>query len=293
MSGVGATANRTVTGEGVTHADATAAAKTRATAAPPLPEHERALADAFGARLPIAVRYVEWLAGAGVVRGLIGPHETPRLWERHVLNCVAVAALLPINGRVVDIGSGAGLPGLVLAIARPDVSMMLVESTLRRSAFLSEVVSDLGLTNVDVRRTRAEDLRKPRINADIVTARAVASVERLATLSAPLLRLGGQLLALKGSGAEQEVAAAWPALRRTGMVVDAALLAVFMADAANQHTAVSGAPGLRVESRVTWSLDGTASVSTSAATGPHLDPLAVVVRLGRGGHGSHNPASLV
>src|SRR5258708_14948281 len=111
----------------------------------------------FGDRLPLAVRYVDWLAGAGVERGLIGPREADRLWERHVLNCAAVAALIPPGSSIVDIGSGAGLPGVVLAIARPDLKITLVEPMLRRTAFLESVVTDLGLTSVKVDRARAED----------------------------------------------------------------------------------------------------------------------------------------
>ncbi len=161
---------------------------------------------AFGGRIGLARRYAELLAGAGVERGLIGPREAGRVWSRHLLNCAAVAELVSRDASVVDIGSGAGLPGIPLALARPDVSMVLVEPLLRRSAFLSEAVSELGLARCAVVRARAEDaadrLRAP---ADVVTARAVASLARLAGWAAPLLRGGGVLLAIKGATAVEEL----------------------------------------------------------------------------------------
>ena len=180
----------------------------------------------FGDRLPLAERYAGWLVGAGVERGLLGPHERERLWDRHLLNCVAAAALIPMGSSVVDLGSGAGLPGIVLAIARPDLTITLVESMLRRTAFLEVVVADLGLTGVQVRRARAEELKKPRLQADVVSARAVAPVDRLVALAAPLLRPGGQLLALKGAGVVEEVSSGWASVRRAAMVDDAALFVV-------------------------------------------------------------------
>ena len=152
----------------------------------------------FGARLPLAERYAWWLAGAGVERGLIGPREAERLWPRHLVNCVAVAALIPPGSHVVDVGSGAGLPGIVLALARPDLQITLVEPMQRRVAFLEEVRSDLSLHGVEIRRARADELASAKLDADVVTARAVAPVDRLSVLAAPLLRGGGQLLAIKG-----------------------------------------------------------------------------------------------
>ena len=163
-------------------------------------------------RLPLAERYVELLATAGVERGLIGPREAPRLWDRHVLNCLALSSALPQGASVVDLGSGAGLPGLVLAIGRPDLDVTLVEPLLRRSAFLEEAVADLGVTGVQVVRERAESLHGGR-RFDVVTARALAPLDRLLGWAMPLVAPHGILLAMKGSSASAELAAAGAALR--------------------------------------------------------------------------------
>src|SRR5262249_16173689 len=149
----------------------------------------------------------------GVVRGLIGPRETERLWDRHLLNCAVIDELLPERGEVVDIGSGAGLPGLVIALVRPSLQVVLVESMLRRYAFLEECVGELGLENVRVVRARAEDLAGT-MRVDVATARAVAPLDRLAGWAAGLLRPGGELLAIKGQSAAAELATAKPVLRR-------------------------------------------------------------------------------
>lgn len=161
----------------------------------------------FGDRLPLAERYAELLVTQGVERGLIGPREVPRLWERHLLNCVAVVPRVPEGATVADVGTGAGLPGLVWAIARPDIHMTLIEPLLRRTTFLEEAVADLGLDNVEVLRARAEDLVKERSHAtyDVVTARAVAPLDRLGRWCLPLVSAGGVLLALKGRTAQDEV----------------------------------------------------------------------------------------
>lgn len=192
----------------------------------PLPAH---LADAartlFGDRLPLAAAYAELLATAGVVRGLVGPREAPRIWDRHLLNCAAVTELIPIRASVVDVGSGAGLPGLVLAVARPDLSVALVEPLGRRTAFLSEVVTTLGLDSaVTVVRARAEDLVADSsavavLPADVVTARAVAPLDRLARWCLPLAVRGGRLLAIKGASAADEVTEHRDAIGRLGGAV--------------------------------------------------------------------------
>ncbi len=167
-------------------------------------------------RLPLAERYAAiLLATDGVVRGLIGPRETPRLWERHLINCAVVGEAVPASASVCDIGSGAGLPGLVLALARPDVEMCLVEPLLRRATFLDEAVERLGLTNVEVVRARAEELHGSRDFA-VVTSRAVAPLARLLEWSMPLVREGGLLVAMKGASAEEELASAGKELRRHG-----------------------------------------------------------------------------
>ncbi|GLU47000.1 16S rRNA (guanine(527)-N(7))-methyltransferase RsmG [Nocardiopsis ansamitocini] len=163
--------------------------------------------ELFGEALPVAQRYADLLADAGVQRGLIGPREVPRLWERHLMNCAVIEELLPKGADVVDIGSGAGLPGLVLGILRPDLSVTLLEPLLRRTVFLQECVDLLNLENVTVRRGRAEEVKKV-VRADFVTARAVAPLPRLAGWALPLLRKGGSLLALKGEQAEAELEAA-------------------------------------------------------------------------------------
>ncbi|MFS3127760.1 16S rRNA (guanine(527)-N(7))-methyltransferase RsmG [Nocardioides sp. Bht2] len=156
-------------------------------------------------RLSLAERYTAWLADAGVVRGLIGPREVPRLWERHVLNCAVVNEALPSTPfTLCDIGSGAGLPGLVLAIMRPDAEITLVEPLLRRTDFLTEVADDLGLSNVTVHRGRAEDLAGLQ-QFDVVTSRAVAPLDRLLRWSMPLVAPTGQLVAMKGSSAAEEI----------------------------------------------------------------------------------------
>ncbi len=190
-----------------------------ATLPPELAEAARAL---FGDRLDLAAAYAELLATDGVVRGLIGPRETPRLWDRHLLNCAVVAERIPEGASVIDVGSGAGLPGLVLAIARPDLTVTLVEPLARRTSFLIEAVQRLGLTRgVRVFRGRAEEAaagsrdREP-LSADIVTARAVAPLDRLAGWCLPLLVSGGRLVALKGASAAEEIAEHTEAVVRLG-----------------------------------------------------------------------------
>ncbi|WP_354644996.1 16S rRNA (guanine(527)-N(7))-methyltransferase RsmG [Kitasatospora camelliae] len=173
--------------------------------------------EIFGDRLPIAERYTELLATAAVQRGLIGPREVPRLWDRHVLNCAVLAELLPKEASLCDVGSGAGLPGIPVALARPDVSVTLLEPLLRRTTFLEEVVRELGLDNVTVLRGRAEEM-VGKLAVDVVTARAVAPLDRLAGWGMPLLRPYGQMLALKGDTAEQELADSRSALTRLGAV---------------------------------------------------------------------------
>lgn len=168
----------------------------------------------FGPRLELAQAYVARLSSAGIERGLLGPREVTRLWERHVLNCAVVESLLPSGTALVDVGSGAGLPGIPLALVRPDLRVTLLEPLDRRAVFLSETVAALGLDRVTVLRARAEDA--PREEWAVAVARAVAPMDRLARWTLPLLRPGGQLIALKGSSAQTEVAAAETALRRAG-----------------------------------------------------------------------------
>jgi 16S rRNA (guanine527-N7)-methyltransferase len=179
-----------------------------ATAPPPPPE----AAAVFSVdRLAVATAYADLLAADGVVRGLIGPRETPRLWDRHLLNCAVLAEVVPQGATVCDIGSGAGLPGLVLAIARPDVRVTLVEPLLRRTTFLEEAVGELALDNVEVVRARADALHGTR-TFDVVTSRAVAPLERLLVWSMPLVAADGALVAMKGSNVAEEIEAARPVL---------------------------------------------------------------------------------
>lgn len=163
-----------------------------------------------------AATFARMLASEGELRGLIGPRELPRLWRRHVANSAAVAGFLPSTGSVVDVGSGAGLPGVVLALMRPDLEFHLVEPMLRRVAWLEEVRDRLELANVTVHGARAEELHET-VRAEIVTARAVAALDKLARWTLPMVRLGGALLAMKGRRAAEEVAAARPVLRRLGV----------------------------------------------------------------------------
>jgi len=173
------------------------------------PEAAQAL---FGDRIDLARAYTNDLARRGEELGLIGPLEIPRLWTRHILNCALLAPLV-LPGRVGDIGSGAGLPGLVLAIARPDVQFILIEPMERRVEWLLHETAELGLDNVEVVRVRAEDAKfSPWL--DQVTARAVSALSKLIPLTAPLVRSGGQLLFLKGASVGAEVDAAAKAIRK-------------------------------------------------------------------------------
>ncbi len=188
-----------------------------ATERPPvlLPSAPASAAALCGDALPKLTRYAEMLADTGVTHGLIGPREVPRLWERHVLNSAAVAPALPRDAAVLDVGSGAGLPGIVLAVLRPDVTMTLLEPLVRRVQFLERAITDLGLVNVAVVRGRAED-HAGSLLADVVTSRAVAPLGRLTQWSLPLLRPHGFLLAIKGRTAAEEIAASLRELRAAG-----------------------------------------------------------------------------
>lgn len=171
----------------------------------------------FGGRLDLAKRYVEHLATSGIERGLIGPREVPRLWSRHVLNCAVVAELIDDGAKVADVGSGAGLPGLCLAIARPDLYLTLIEPLERRVVWLEEVITDLGLDNVEIIRARAE-AAIGKVECSVVTARAVSALNTLAPLTIPLLGGEGQLLAIKGRSAEEEIQKAAKVLKKLGGV---------------------------------------------------------------------------
>ncbi len=170
----------------------------------------------FGDRLPLAQRYVEHLATSGIERGLIGPREVPRLWARHVLNCAVVEEFITEGASVVDVGSGAGLPGLCLAIARPDLSLTLIEPLERRVIWLDEVIDDLGLDNVSILRSRAEQA-VGLVDADYVTARAVSALVGLLDITLPILRGTGELLALKGRSAAEEITKARKKLNKYGV----------------------------------------------------------------------------
>ncbi|AZS86178.1 16S rRNA (guanine(527)-N(7))-methyltransferase RsmG [Streptomyces griseoviridis] len=188
---------------------------TEAAELPPVPEVAH---EVFGDRYADAVRYAELLAEAGVQRGLIGPREVPRLWERHLLNCAVLSEVVPDGVTVCDVGSGAGLPGIPLALVRDDLKITLLEPLLRRTNFLTEVVELLGLDHVTVVRGRAEEVMGQLPPVHVVTARAVAPLDRLATWGIPLLRPYGEMLALKGDTAEEELKAAGAALSKLGAV---------------------------------------------------------------------------
>jgi 16S rRNA (guanine527-N7)-methyltransferase len=164
----------------------------------------------FSTGLATAVRFAELLCGAGVERGLVGPREPERIWSRHLLSSASLAELVPTGAAVTDLGSGAGLPGIPMAIARPDLAVTLVEPMLRRTRFLDEVVAALDIPVV-VQRARAQELARG--SCQIVVARAVAPLLELLDLALPLLEPGGELLAVKGDRAEAEVAAAAKTLR--------------------------------------------------------------------------------
>jgi len=160
--------------------------------------------------------YVDILTNEAVARGLLGPREIGRVWTRHIINCAVIEAGLPSGSAVADIGSGAGLPGLVLAIARPDLHLTLIEPLLRRATFLHEALEKLALSNVEVVRARAEDLHG-RHTYGAITSRAVAPLDRLVSWCWPLVRPGGAMLAIKGASAVTEVAAQAGDLRRRGL----------------------------------------------------------------------------
>ncbi|MEJ3405676.1 16S rRNA (guanine(527)-N(7))-methyltransferase RsmG [Rathayibacter sp. YIM 133350] len=186
------------------------------TGAVPLEPEPAAAAGLFGDRIDQARAFTSNLATHGEELGLIGPLELPRLWSRHILNCAIMAPLLR-PGRVGDIGSGAGLPGLVLAIARPDVSMVLIEPMERRVAWLESQAAELGLENVTVVRARAEEARITPL-LDQVTARAVSALRTLIPLTVPLVRTGGELLLMKGASVEREIEAAEKVIRKNHLV---------------------------------------------------------------------------
>jgi len=188
---------------------------TEAAELPPAPEQAR---EVFGNRFADAVRYAELLAEAGVQRGLIGPREVPRLWERHLLNCAVLSEVVPEGVTVCDVGSGAGLPGIPLALVREDLKITLLEPLLRRTNFLTEVVELLGLDHVTVVRGRAEEVMGKLPPVHVVTARAVAPLDRLAAWGIPLLRPYGEMLALKGDTAEEELKSSATALSKLGAV---------------------------------------------------------------------------
>jgi 16S rRNA (guanine527-N7)-methyltransferase len=179
------------------------------------PEPRPAVAtQLFGDRVEQAERFAAHLCTTGVEWGLIGPREVPRIWSRHILNCAIVSELMPPDASVIDVGSGAGLPGLALLLARPDLRMTLVEPFERRTEWLSMVAADLGL-DVRIVRARAEEVDGAE-SAALVTARAVAPLERLARWGLPLVDPGGELLAIKGRTAQQEVDSSLKHLRRLG-----------------------------------------------------------------------------
>ncbi len=266
----------------------------------PPPTDSLELASAlFGDSLPLATRFGGWLAGAGVERGLVGPHEPGRLWSRHLLNCAALAPLPPQGASVVDIGSGAGLPGIVLAILRSDLRLVLIESMQRRVTFLREVLDDLGLTAVTVVHGRAESASTAAAvgRADVATARAVAPIDRLAAWAAPLLRPGGSLFALKGASAPREFAEFAVTVQKAGFAPGARILAAYPALAG--HEPEAGADrGVYLRCEMEWRLgawvDRPDSTETPATQSNDLDapPLATILHIIRAG-GSRRRQGLV
>jgi len=180
-----------------------------------LPDAPPALESIFGDHAPLARRFAEHLATSGVERGLLGPREVPRVYDRHVLNCAVIESLIPAGASCADVGSGAGLPGIAVAIARPDLTVTLVEPLQRRVTWLESVVDDLQLERVRIMRARAEEV-VGQVAVDVVTARAVAALPLLARWCLPLLVPGGKFLAVKGRSAEAELASAERELRSLG-----------------------------------------------------------------------------
>lgn len=182
-----------------------------------LPEVPAAATSLFGQGIALAEEYAWLLTTDGVLRGLVGPGEAPRIWDRHLLNCAAIAERVPAEATVTDVGSGAGLPGIALAIARPDLAVTLIDSMARRTDFLTEVVGALALAErVRVVRARAEEVADQLPPAAVVTARALAPLDRLSRWCLPLAAVGGKVLAVKGESAAAEVAAYSAAVRRLG-----------------------------------------------------------------------------
>ena len=177
-----------------------------------------AAAELFGDNLDKAIAYHESLATDGSIRGFIGPREIPRLWDRHILNCGVIGEDMDQGILVADVGSGAGLPGIPLAIARPDLEIILIEPLLKRSVYLGEVIEQLGLDNVSVIRGRAEEkaVRKQIGHVDVVTSRAVAPLGRLASWSLPLVKVGGRMIAMKGASVAEEIERDAKAIRNAG-----------------------------------------------------------------------------
>ncbi|WP_309134215.1 16S rRNA (guanine(527)-N(7))-methyltransferase RsmG [Cellulomonas sp.] len=190
---------------------------TEAEAVPDPWEGDARLPEFFADAWPAVERFHRMLVDEGELRGLIGPREVGRLWERHLLNSAAVVPFLPQTGVIVDVGSGAGLPGIVVAAMRPEAQVVLVEPMERRTTWLDDVVAATGLVNVTVRRARAQELEGA-IEADVVTARAVAALDKLFRWTVPLVRDGGVIVALKGSRAAEELTAAAPVLRKLRLV---------------------------------------------------------------------------
>ena len=224
-------------------------AVSRETPPPPPPA---AAPGILGTALDGAIAYAGLLASAGVERGLIGPREVPRLWKRHLLNCAVVAPAFAPDASVADIGSGAGLPGLVVALCRPDLRVTLVEPMLRRVRFLEEALSSIGLENIEIVRARAEELHDDR-RFDAVTARALAPLARLGAWCLPLVRPGGSVLALKGESATGELAAAFSTLQRLG--------------ATEAHVAIYGEGVLEVPTRVVVISTGSPPSVVGSASG--------------------------
>lgn len=233
--------------------------------------------------MPQAQKYAQLLIGVGVERGIVGPAEADRIWDRHLLNCGAIARLVPTKCSLTDLGSGAGLPGIVLAMLLPGVRVTLLEPMARRVEFLEECLAELGLDNAEVVRGRAEDLAG-HLSADVVTARAVAPLDKLAGLCLGLLRPGGKVLAMKGTSAEAELARARPVLAKLG-VTDARVVhagsagggpaATVVTFSAPEHRGSGSSPGrsaTRTEGRSAGRSGGRAGYPGGAAGGRKARP---------------------
>lgn len=254
-----------------------------------LPAAPPVAADILGERLPAMEHYVAILATRGVDHGLVGPREVPRLWERHILNCAVIGDLIDDGAIVADVGTGAGLPGLVLAVARPDLHVHLIEPLQRRVTWLDGAVAELGLSNVTIHRGKAQAFWGE-VEADVVTSRAVARIGELVAWCLPLLRAGGEIVAIKGASAGAEVEQDRAGMARAGMeTVEVQVVGEFVVEVPTTVVRVRGIArtgGRRPRSeRGDHARRGGSRRGGGRGSGPRGNPSAPAPRASRAGTG--------